>query len=60
MDVINKTAKITNKKINYSFAKRRDGDPDKLYASSSRILKYDNKYSDLETIIKTTWDMYKK
>ena len=60
LDVINKTAKITNKKINYSFAKRRDGDPDKLYASSSRILKYDNKYSDLETIIKTTWDMYKK
>jgi len=59
LDVINKTSEITNKKINYSFVGRRDGDPDKLYASSNNILKYNNKYSDLDNIIKTTWNMYK-
>ena len=50
---------ITNKKIHYIVDERREGDPDKLYASSNNILNHQNKYSDLETIIKSMWKVYK-
>ncbi len=60
MDVINQAIRCTNKKINYTISKRRSGDPAAVYAASNNILNYKNKYSDLETIIKTTWDVYKK
>ena len=59
LEVINKASKITNKKINYSFADRREGDPGKLYASSNNALNYNNKYSDLDTIISSMWNIYK-
>ena len=59
LDVINKSSKITNKEIKYSIIDRRDGDPDKLFASSNDILNYSNKYSDLETIIRSMWEIYK-
>ena len=59
LDIINETEKITGKKINYTIDKRREGDPDKLYASSNNFLGYKNKYSDLETIIKSMWKVYK-
>ena len=59
LDVINKSSKITNKEIKYSIIDRRDGDPDKLFASSNNILNYKNKYSDLETIIRSMWEIYK-
>lgn len=59
LDVINKSCDITNKKIDYSIVNRREGDPDKLFASSNNILNYNNKYSDLDTIISSMWDIYK-
>ena len=59
LDVINKIINISKKKINYEIVRRRDGDPDALFAKSNNILDYVNKYSDLDTIIKTTWDIYK-
>ena len=59
LDVINKTQKITGKEINYSISDRREGDPDKLYASSNNILGYKNKYSNLDTIIESMWNIYK-
>ena len=59
LDVINKTIDISNKKISYEIIGRRDGDPAVLYAKSNNILEYDNKYSDLENIIKSTWKIYK-
>ena len=59
LDVINKSSKITNKEIKYSIVDRRDGDPDKLFASSNDVLNYSNKYSDLETIIRSMWEIYK-
>jgi len=31
-----------------------------LYAKSNNILNYSNKYSDLKTIIKSMWEVYKK
>ena len=59
LDVINKAEMITNKKIHYIIDERREGDPDKLYASSNNILNHQNKYSDLETIIKSMWKVYR-
>ena len=59
LDVINKAEMITNKKIHYIIDKRREGDPDKLYASSNNILNHQNQYSDLETIIKSMWKVYR-
>ena len=60
LDVINKTVSISNSKVNYEIVGRRDGDPGALFAKSNNILDYKNKYSDLHTILKTTWDIYKK
>tara|TARA_Y100001970_G_C14147247_1_gene810570 strand:- start:358 stop:1311 length:954 start_codon:yes stop_codon:yes gene_type:complete len=60
LDVINKSSQITNKEINYSIVDRREGDPDKLFASSNNILNYSNRYSDLETIISSMWEVYKE
>lgn len=60
LDVINKSAKISGKNINYKIAERRCGDPGELYAKSNNILDYKQKYSDLENILKTTWNIYKK
>jgi len=59
LDVINKTINISNKEISYEITGRRSGDTGALYAKSNNILGYENKYSDLDTIIKTTWDLYK-
>ena len=59
LDVINKSSQITNKEIKYSIIDRREGDPDKLFASSNNVLNYNNKHSDLETIIRSMWEIYK-
>ena len=61
-DVIRTVEKITSEKINYSVTNRREGDPAKLYSSSSvakKSLDWIAKNSDLENIIKTTWSIYK-
>ena len=60
LDVINMTKKITDKEIKFEIVSRRPGDPDSLYAKSNNILDYTNKYSDLKTIVKSMWDIYKK
>ena len=59
LDVINKTAQITQRKINYKIVSRRKGDPDSIYASSNNILEYENQFSDLDSIINSTWNIYK-
>ena len=61
-DVIRTVEKITSEKINYSVTDRREGDPSNLYSSSSfakESLNWIAKNSDLENIIKTTWNIYK-
>ena len=62
MDVIRMTEKITGKEIPYEVVERREGDPDKIYASSENaknILKWSVKESELDNIIETTWRIYK-
>ena len=59
LDVINEVELVTNKKIKYKFVDRRKGDPESLYATSNNILDYKNNYSDLNSIIKSMWNVYK-
>ena len=61
-DVIRTVEKITSEKINYSVTDRREGDTENLYSSSDfakESLDWVAKNSDLENIIKTTWNIYK-
>ena len=62
MDVINKAEQITKSKINYKFTDRRKGDPPTVLAISKKvndILKWKPRYSDLETLIQSSWKIYK-
>jgi len=57
LDVINAANNIYQNKIIYKFAKRRDGDVEKLISSNSKILNYINwkpKYNDLKEIINSS------
>ena len=63
MDVIDMTKKISGKEINYEIVERRPGDPAELYASSDLAydaLHWKPKYSDLKTLIESTWNVYNK
>ena len=63
LDVIKETEKISKSKIRYIFTERREGDADIMISKSLRsqkVLKWKPKDSDLETLVKTTWDIYKK
>lgn len=62
-EVIDIARKITEMPIKAKIVERRPGDPSELYATSKQafeILGWKAKYSDMETIIKTTWDAYLK
>jgi UDP-glucose 4-epimerase len=62
-EVIDIARKITGKTIDAKIVERRPGDPSELYATSKQaleILGWKAKNSDMETIIKTTWDAYLK
>ncbi len=62
LEVIKLAEEITKRKIPYTIVGRRDGDPDTVVASYSKamkILNWQAKYSDLETILSTMWEIYK-
>ncbi len=61
LDIIEMAKRVTNKEIPYDFIDRRDGDPDKLFSSSSMasdLLDWQPECSDIESIIKDTWQVY--
>ncbi len=63
LEVIKMVEKITKKKIKYSIVDRRDGDPAKLIAISNlakKKINWEAKYSDLETILTSMWELYRK
>ena len=63
LEVINKTKKISKQRIKYKFKSRRPGDTDKIIADTSLaidLIDWKPKYSDLGTIIQSTWDVYNK
>ena len=63
LDVINMAKKISKKNIDYNIVERREGDPDTVIAGSEKAKKLINWspiYSDLFTIIESTWKVYNK
>lgn len=63
LDVINTAMEVTNKMITIEYAPRRPGDPASLVAECEKIkreLGFEPKYSDLTTILKTSWVWHQK
>ena len=62
LTMVTETEKYTGRKIPYQFVDRRAGDPAMLTACAGKardLLKWTPEYSDLETIITSTWGVYK-
>ncbi len=63
MDVIRKASEVTGKVIVHDVVDRRPGDPAEVLASSklSRdLLGWEPQYSDLDTLLRTMWNVYKR
>jgi len=61
-EIIQMIKKIAGVDFPVEIGPRRQGDPDAIYADNSKIKKvlgWEPKYSDLETIIKTAWNWHK-
>jgi len=62
LEVIKMTESVSGREINYQIGARREGDPAELYADASQAMEelgWKPQFSDLETIIRTTWSVYK-
>jgi len=62
LEVVQTASEIIGEKVPYSFTERRPGDPAELYASSDKaekLLNWKPRFSDLNTIVSSTWDVYK-
>tara|TARA_B100000965_G_scaffold160092_1_gene133454 strand:- start:861 stop:1829 length:969 start_codon:yes stop_codon:yes gene_type:complete len=62
LEVINRVEVIISCKINYDIVNKREGDPSKVIASSNIAydkLGWEPKFSDLETILQSMWNIYK-
>lgn len=63
LEVINKTEKVTGKKVSFQKKPRREGDVPFLLASKEKaeqVLGWKLSYSQIETIIETAWKWHKK
>ena len=63
MEVYQKAKEITGIDIPMELGPRRPGDPSGLYASgeyAKALLGFEAQYSDLDTLISTTWNVYKE
>ncbi len=61
-EIIDAARRITGKEIPSEDVERRPGDPACLYATSKRakdLLGWEPKYSDVDTLVKTTWEVYR-
>ena len=62
LDVINKAKEVTGNEIFFEIVGRRDGDPAMVVAGSNKaneILDWMPQYSDLDTLIRSAWEVYK-
>ena len=62
LQIINKVNEITKQNLNVVVKQRRQGDPGIVYADitkAKKILKFNPKYSDLDTIVKTAYNWHK-
>lgn len=63
LEVLDASCRITGKKIPARIVERRPGDPAALYASSEyarKTIGWNPKYSSLDTIVQSTWNVYRK
>ena len=63
LDIINRTSEISKQKILYDIIGRRDGDSGKVIANTQlakQLIGWEPKLSDLDTILKSTWEIYKE
>ncbi|HCM28397.1 MAG: UDP-glucose 4-epimerase GalE [Treponema sp. GWB1_62_6] len=63
MELIETTRRVTGRPIVAEIVARRPGDPAKLTASSRRareLLGWEAKYSDVDTLVRTSWEAYRK
>jgi UDP-glucose 4-epimerase len=61
-EIIDAARRITGKEILAEDVERRPGDPACLYATSKHakeLLGWEPKYSDVDTLVKTTWEVYR-
>lgn len=61
LEMINKTQEVIGRPVPYEFAPRRAGDPAVVTAKADKakeILGWEAKHSDLENIIRSTWNVY--
>ncbi|MBQ2810831.1 MAG: UDP-glucose 4-epimerase GalE [Alphaproteobacteria bacterium] len=59
-EIVDATENIIGKRLNYNFAPRRSGDPAVVVAkaqTATKILGWKPKYTNIEDIIKTTWNI---
>ena len=62
-EMLESTRRITGKEIKADYVERRPGDPAQLTAKSDlakKVLGWEAKYSDVDTLIGSTWNAYKK
>ncbi len=62
LEILDKSREVSGKSIPARISDRRLGDPAKLVASSAKareLLGWEAQYSDLDTIIASTWEIYK-
>ena len=62
LDIIKLSQRISGKKVNFIYCKRRIGDPRELiadYNKAKKILSWRPRFSKIENIIKSSWDIYK-
>ena len=62
-EMLESTRRITGKEIKADYVERRPGDPAPLTAKSDlakKVLGWEAKYSDVDTLIGSTWNAYKK
>ncbi len=63
MEMIESARKISGKTITANVVPRRAGDPAKMVASSAKahsLLGWKAKYSDCDTLVSSTWEVYKE
>jgi len=62
LEMIGRAREITGREIPATIAPRRPGDPAVVIASSAqaeRVLGWKARHSDLDTLLKTTWEVYR-
>lgn len=63
LEIIAAAERVTGRKVNYEFAPRRAGDPAIIVANNDKareILGWYPHYTDIDEIIKTTWNLEEK